>query len=861
MKFLPDVTWPVASLDTAGLAPREAINSTASSTNKQNLVLVSQGAPVRIVLGIDRIGADVLNVIAHGGYLIVQAIWSYAPGSAGIQGITGVTFNDSAVPATVQSTNYLGTPTQGVDPWLSAAFSAAGKVYSDTLPNIAYTVFKIPEDVVADLNLPNISAIIYGAKLYDPRTGTRVHTSNPSVILAGFINESWGMGQPINWSTVITCANADDALVGGKPRRTLGLTLDRILKTDQWLETLRTYASCWVVPGDSGAELIPDQATASSRVISHANGDIKQVNFFELRDIANTPNVVRVTYTDTSEVPWRRDAYAEVALPEVALGAPRRESVISLEGFHDYSEALRVATERLNKLTLSDLTMELVMFDEGVQVKVGDVVTVTTDFGITSKPFRVLTTAHNYGDCTLGLSEYDPAVYSNVVGTAPTYSDIGLPSPNSPPSVTGLSSVEELYTLRDGSVSSRLAITWSAVAFLWLDSYYVEVYQGSDLLWSGNTLTPEFRTGAVQDNVSLTVNVFTVSRVGVVSAPTTVVVNTLGKYALPTDVPYVRGYEVGGEVRLELGPSIDKDLRGLEVRYGPVGATWAAGKFVDFVPTAPGVGARLLSKIIPAGTWDIMCCALDSVGQYSAIPARLSISVTSDAAAFLADTHTFTNPTTSNMAEFSLGPGDTTRRFVSEDNVMFGTKFSNNLSTYANPLASYCSVSSAITTESWDFGVTLGGDWTGEATYTDLAGTADFSVRLSSTSITGPWTTYTPAAARTTARYGHLVIVAGAGESFYFELVNTNLRINAVPRTEYSKTPLTSNASTYTRVTLENDYVALKGPPKVTVLGTTAATCTVDNIQTGNPTTFDVYIFSSAGVQVARDFMWEFNGV
>ena len=203
MKFLPDVTWPPPNSDIAGLAGKDTINSTASQ-NKQNLTLVSQGSPVRIVLGRDRIGADVLNVISHNGNLIIQAVWCYAPGTTGIQQIESITFGDDPVPAGVSITSYLGLPTQGIDPTLAAAFQAAGRTYTDSLPNVAYSVILIPGTVVAETGMPNISAIIRGAKLYDPRVDARVYTETPSVILAAFIIEPWVMDQPVNWSTVTT---------------------------------------------------------------------------------------------------------------------------------------------------------------------------------------------------------------------------------------------------------------------------------------------------------------------------------------------------------------------------------------------------------------------------------------------------------------------------------------------------------------------------------------------------------------------------------------------------------------------------------------------------------------------------------
>lgn len=92
-------------------------------------------------------------------------------------------------------------------------------------------------------------------------------------------------------------------------------------------------------------------------------------------DSAQMPTVCKVSYTDTSSTEWRtRQAIVEMA--GVSAGTtPRRESNVSLPGVTRYSQAYREATERLNKLD-NALFCEFTTFDQGVEMQIGDVISV-----------------------------------------------------------------------------------------------------------------------------------------------------------------------------------------------------------------------------------------------------------------------------------------------------------------------------------------------------------------------------------------------------------------------------------------------------------------------------------------------------
>ncbi len=251
-----------------------------------------------------------------------------------------------------------------------------------------------------------------------------------------------------------------------------------------------------------------------------------------------------------------------------------------------------------------------------------------------------------------------------------------------------------------------------------------------------------------------------------------------------------------------------------------------------------------------------MVKALDSVGHYSPTEARRTITVTLDSNAFLVDAYEFDAPTVSGMAEYALGRLDDKRRWVTEDGGTVGSKFTAALSSYALPMAAYNTITSAWTSESEDFGLSLSGNWKAEVVASSLVGTHDEYLDI------GPdgtaWTAY-PMVAKTTGRFARTRIEAASGEVFYVETPGASVRIDAVPRKEDGEsTSLSSGGKT---ITLANDYTAVKAIT-ITPLGTASRTATVDAIVTGDPSSFDVYLFNPAtGAQVAGGFRWTFEGV
>ena len=792
--YLPGASW------TKPVASRSDINSTATTPADQQLQMIADGAPLRVIYGPDRIGADLADALVYQNKLVMHLVW----GEGEIEAVDDLQMNDLALPAGVIVTHYAGTAGQIADPILVAAYATHGITYADDLPGIAYSVVIVPANVSA--GFPDFTARIRGRKLYDPRTDTTVYSDNPALALADAMsNTVYGMGKTVDWTSVGADADACDALVGTEKRRIIGLTCAAVAPAAQWIETLRTYASCFVVQGGSGMRLIPDRP-GSSTFSFGSSGDSKILADslrLKKRGGQNIPTVMRIEYTDTTKTPWAT-GIAEVKAAGVDSGTTeRRVSTVSLPGINRYSQAYREAVERINKLTLGDLDLDWVGFDEALAVETGDIVDVSSDLGLAAKMVRVTAASHaSPGRPRFSAGEYDPAMYSDVVQSEPTFADTELPNPAEPPAVTGLLAVEEVFQLENGLYSSRIKATWTAADYPYLRDYRIEITRAGDLIATATPREAIYRTGAVQEAVEYVVKVAAISSIGAVGEWAQYNVTPLGKSLIPGDVPSLTIFEAGGRVYGTAGKAVDIDILRYAWRYWPVGGSWATGIVIDEADSL-----RMISDTIPEGTWVVGVKAVDSVRQTSANAKTATVVVTSDSNSFLVDAYESDTPTLTNMAAYTLHPTDPNTYYITEDGVAWGTKFPAAMSTYVNPIGSYHnSVTSTWLGEAEDFGLLLSGQWNGEAVVADVSGSHASSMGFSTD---GSAYSYLDGLShKTNARFARLKHEALTTSTMKVTVPGQTIRLNAVPRVE--TIPGTSSASAGVLVQLEGTYVAVQ---------------------------------------------------
>ena len=851
-RFASRSLFPVFPRTVSSVSAYE-INETAQSITETQTTVAGANTLIPVVYGTQRVGGIVSAIGVFNGHLIVRVIWCLGE----IDAVVSVAVDDQALPAGIAATHYTGTADQTVDVTLAAAITG----YADALPGVAYSVFDIAPGTTS--GFPRFAAVVRGMKVRSADGGAKAYQDNPAYHLADAIESTiYGLGKSVDWASVAAVAARNDEVIGGERRRILGLTLAEQLSGEQLLQALRDYAGCFVVPDGERYRLVADAPADAVKAFDETNIVAGSVRL-EKRGTGDSPTMVEVEWTDTSVTPWRTARYTTPA------ASPRRLSRLSKPGITRYSEARRYAIERLNEAHLCDLSISFVAFDDALAVQVGDIVTVTHPLGLTDKAFRVakIDPLPPGGRWQIAGVEYDPAKYCDEVVEFPTTPDTSLTSPNTPPLLASVTAAEQTYALDNGTFASRLAIAWTTPAsFPFVRQFIVKVVGGGVTVASAlvDGSLRGWTTQALQQGVAYTVSVAIVSTSGAVGADTWVAspVTLIGKGVVPGDVGSVSGFEAGGRVFLRwtradnpTDPGTpDPDIWRYEVRRGATGDAWAAAQVVDQVDAL-----TLVDEGAPAGTWRYQVKAIDSIDQYSTTAATVDVVVTLDSAAFLVDAYDHTSPTLTGMESFTLAPTDPHAYYITEDGASVASKFT------ASPLSSgfsgvmaenHASVTSTWLGEPEDFGLLIGGQWTGTASVADVSGSHVSSFGYSTDG--GAYTYAAGLSQKANARFARLKHEATTTSTLLVTAPTQRIRVDAIPREEVGTG--TSSASGPVTVTLENPYVAVK-KLIVTAEGSTARFALADNITVGDPTTFDVYVFNDSGTKLASAFRYAFQGV
>lgn len=462
---------------------RETLNQT-SDTFERQLTVAALNEPCRVTYGVDRLGAQLARVAPYGTSLLAICIWGRGP----VQSITELLIGNATPPAAVLATHYTGTTSQTVDAKLVTAFAALGITHTATLAGIAYSVIEFP----VGTDLGDITIKVTGRLIYDPRDGTQTlgtpstykYTDNPALAVADLItNTDYGYGKTIDWASVTAAANACDALVSGEKKRTIGITLDTRVSAEEAIDILRSHAGCYVVRIGGTYKLVPD-ATASS-VRTFAKADIfKGSERWAMKDAAQTPNVVEITYTDTSATPWRT---AKAIYPANGVPPGSEEPRVSrrqMTGVQRYSQAMREAIELYNRGRLCVLAQGWDTYADAIAQEPGDIITLN-DGGLSAGiDFRVLSRRWSRkGVWTIEGEKYDPAMYDSSAAAAPTTGNTTLSSPASPPTVGAVTLTEEVVTVPSGALPlSKIRATWTGVTWPFLAGYRVIVKDVNDVV-------------------------------------------------------------------------------------------------------------------------------------------------------------------------------------------------------------------------------------------------------------------------------------------------------------------------------------------------------------------------------------------
>lgn len=391
----------------------------------------------------------------------------------------------------VQIFTHLGQPGQVVDAALLAAFPAAWPS-ANVVDGVAYLVVKLTYSETSFPNgIPAITTVLRGAKVFDPRSATTAWSQNPALLMRHvYQHAKFGKAtvSAAEDARIIAAANACDAstiyTVGGvaQPSRALykaDITAPFGTPARSLLDDLaQAMGGSWA---HAGGELYLKPGTYTAPVIPLTDADLavikrdgasesqSPIKISTHRERANKFNTVKVTIWDQAQ------DYKQAALtPLVGSALLARDGAelvqeVTYPAIGYAPQALHVAGVMMRDAR-DPLTVELPFKLSAYPVELFDTVALTlARYGWAGKTFMVLQRSFSSdGSLSLMLKETTAAIVTMDAGFAAQgfAANTNLPEPWSVASVGALavtSGTSELLKQADGTVVSRLRITWTQV--------------------------------------------------------------------------------------------------------------------------------------------------------------------------------------------------------------------------------------------------------------------------------------------------------------------------------------------------------------------------------------------------------------
>lgn len=376
---------------------------------------------------------------------------------------------------------YVGTPGQAADARLIELFPEQW-TEAHRLRGIAYLVAELDYDQdVFQQGVPNISALIRGSRVFDPRTNTTAWSENPALLIRHYALHPLGGNLPagsVSDAHCIAAANACDQVVA--------YTVDGVIE-NRPLYTAGTVAKSGTRPLDVVGELAEAMAGkvayANNRLVMRAGvwtpsvialgeADVSDAGEIEVMpQIAREQlvNVVTGLFTNPA-ANWQAVDFPRVAA-QAYIDVDGRELPVDVEfgAINHAGQAQQVAATMIRDARQA-LTITASFKLRAYPIELFDVVALTLPrFGWASKQFEVLNRRWTLeGGVRLTLKEIDASIYE--LGTSFSSADpapnTSLPRPWEVPTVgpvTAQSGSAWLVRQADGTILSRIRVTWPAL--------------------------------------------------------------------------------------------------------------------------------------------------------------------------------------------------------------------------------------------------------------------------------------------------------------------------------------------------------------------------------------------------------------
>lgn len=464
--------------------------------------------PIPVIYGERRVGGVRVFVSTkdvQGGDKNEYLYIALAMAEGEVESITDIYIDDVPITDSKYSGLYTinvhtGADDQAYDPLLSEANS--GWTSDHKLSGVAYLAIRLKWDRDVFSGVPDITAIVQGRKVYDPRTTNTVYSNNPALCIRDYLtNNRYGKGVPssaIDDTAFITAANDCDESVTFYPGGGSGKIFEcnTVLQTDETLfsNIEKMLMGCrGFLPYNQGYySLIIDKSRSSVFAFDKETivggisikGETKENKFN--RVLVKFANPV-VDYQPDQAV-WPEAGSTEESNFLAEDNGTLLVEELTLDTITNFYAARDLARVIL-KRSRNALRTSFKATSEALQLSVGDVVTVTHETpGWDAKPFQVEAILLNYdGTCDVSLLEYDSTIYTyDLSAEQKVYPDTNLPNPFEVSAPTGLTAVSTTVIADDGTLLPSLRLNWTRSEDSFVSQYEVQYQRGSAIIDLGS---------------------------------------------------------------------------------------------------------------------------------------------------------------------------------------------------------------------------------------------------------------------------------------------------------------------------------------------------------------------------------------
>lgn len=625
-------------------APKAKAKGSVPEAQGRQHVIRSSIEPRRVIYGTVRVAGPLIYASCSGErqkFLNLVIALSGHESNA----ITAIYFNDVLVgslnengsvidgqyASKVRINRFLGTTGQPADIFLMDEDSRWTRDHRGD--GITYLSMRLEYDEsVFPTGIPNVTAIVQGKRLYDPRTGLTTFSNNWALAIRDYLTSDYGLrcdDSEIDDDSFIEAANISDELVltaSGEyeARYTCDGTITLDMRRIDALEGLLSGGIGQLTYSQGKYKLFAAayRTPVGSLDESDLAGGIKVRPRAERNSVFNG---VRGTFVDPTQAYQVRD------FPPVTNSTYQEQDGgdqifkdIDLTFTQSIARSQRIAKIWLER-SRQAMILQATFKPKAFKYSTMDNIYLSVDkLGFTNKVFTIVDWRMTTGGAVnMTLQEEASASYDwnsgleTVIDTAP---NTNLPDPWTV-GVPGLPSVsEELYeTTGSAGVKARAVVSWGESDDIFVNEYVLEYMLNTDSVWSVLASTRD--TSARIDDISPGIYLFRVKArngIGVLSEYTdSVTAEIRGLTAPPADVSNFSLMPLNSMAMLswDRHPDLDVLIGGkINIRYSSKtsGAIWEDG-----IPISEPFQGGLSGGFVPllAGTY--MAKAVDSGGRFS----------------------------------------------------------------------------------------------------------------------------------------------------------------------------------------------------------------------------------------------------